>query len=84
MAKSTHKHDCIKQINLELQRELQNDSATVVTTIPLVTGVEPQPLISAHYYPIRKDGRFQHKAKEITLVASYCPFCGKKLRSSAK
>ena len=74
MGKGEKSCKCVEAVDKELAR--LEKGVSVRMTIPIVRGIEPRVLVA-----VEKTSNTKKRKKTCAVIASYCPFCGRKYRS---
>lgn len=70
--------DCIKQVEDKLKKHLGDSEAKMAVGFVFKDdgGVLTVPSITASYRKKKQDGTFNKKEETISIIPSFCPFCG--------
>lgn len=73
--------NCIKEVNERLRKHTGHEDAQLaVSFIFMEDGSRLEvPSIYAFYKVKKRDGTYAKKAKELSIIPSFCPFCGEKI-----
>ena len=78
---------CITEINEKIREQTGDKDASIYTTFGLDTKENKMTIcvpIGLNYRKKKANGEFMKNKTHSTIIASYCPFCGKSVKPLKK